>query len=118
MYHRRWLPLFTIMSWFALVLCLGVTIDWVDDLAFEDTDIVEGLTPASEEVENPDEHLLLRSVRADGSAVTLVTLAPSADSAMRSFSFQPVTASAWITPACRYPSARSSPVSFITPLRI
>jgi len=112
------IPLVTIVSWLALVLCLGVTIDRVEDLVFEDTDIVDGVTLAFEEAENPDEHLLLRSIRADGSALTIVTLPPSADSATDYFSLQPVTASARITSSYHHPPARSSPVSFTIPLRI
>lgn len=118
MRHRRLLPLYTVVSWFALVLCLGVTIDRVEDLAFEDTDIVDGVNPTSEEAENPDEHLLLRSVSTDSSAVKPVTFAPSVDGAVASLFIQPVTASARITLACHHPPARSSPVSFTIPLRI
>lgn len=106
------------MTWLALVICLGGTIDRVEDLVFEDTDIVDGVNPASEEAENPDEHLLLRSASTDSSAVKLVTLAPSVDGAMVSLSIQPATASARITPACHHPPARSSPASFTIPLRI
>ena len=118
MHHRRLLPLSTVVSWLALVLCLGVMIDLVEDLAFEDTDVVDGINPASEEAENPDEHLLLRSARTDSSAVKLVTFAPSIDGAMVSLSIQPAAAWVCITPACHHPPARSSPVSFTIPLRI
>ncbi|MBX3301112.1 MAG: hypothetical protein KF693_02735 [Nitrospira sp.] len=118
MRRRRLLPLSTVVSWLALVLCLGVTIDRVEDLAFEDTDVVDGINPASEEAENPDEHLLLRSVSTNGSAVKLVTLAPSVDGAMVSLSIQPATAWVRITSACHHPPTRSNPVSFTIPLRI
>ncbi len=118
MRHRQLLLPYTVMIWLTLLLCLVITIDWVEDSVLEDTDIVEGLTPDFEKAENPDEHLLLRSTRADGSALTIVTLPPSADSATGSFSLQPVTALARATSACHDPPARSSPVSFTTPLRI
>lgn len=118
MYQRRMIPLVTIVSWIALVLCLEVTIDRVEDLVFEDTDIVEQLTPAIEEADNPDEHLLLRSVRTNVAAVKLVTLAQSADSAPVSLFIQPVTASARIKSAYHHPHARSSPASCTIPLRI
>lgn len=111
------IPLVTIVSWIALVLCLEVTIDRVEDLVFEDTDIVEGLTPAIEGVDNPDEHLLLRSVRTNGAAVNLIPLAQSADSAPISLFIQP-TVSVRIASGGHHPPARSSPVSFTTPLRI
>lgn len=106
------------MSWLALVLCLGVTIDRVDDLVFEERDIVEGFNLASDKAENPDEHLLLRSAHTDGSAVKVVMLTPSVDCATSSFSLQPVMASAHRTSVCHHPPARSNPGSFITPLRI
>lgn len=118
MRHRRVLLFSTVVSWLGLVLCLGITIDRVDDLVFEETDIVEEFNLASDKAENPDEHLLLRSAHTDGSALTIVMLTPSADSATGYFSLQPVTVSARIASAYQHPPARSSPGSFITPLRI
>lgn len=120
MFHRRSisLPLYTVASWLALILCLGITIDRVEDLVFQDTDLVDGLKSVSEEAENPDEHLLLRSARTNGAAIKLVTFVPNVDGVIVSPSIQPATDSVRIGSMCHHPPARSSPVSFTIPLRI
>ncbi len=57
-------PQFLVMTWLALLLIGVITGDFVEDLAFEPTELSDsaGTVPASEE---PDEHVLMPSPRVD-----------------------------------------------------
>jgi hypothetical protein len=67
MTRRHSTPQFLVMTWLALLLIGVITGDFVEDLAFEPAELSDsaGTVPTSEE---PDEHVLMPSQRADQGA--------------------------------------------------
>jgi len=104
------------ISWMALILCLFVTGDRVDDLVFEVPDIVSGLDASSEEPDNATEHLLMPSERSDDSSG--ITASPTADidsgATVLAVTVSPTLRT---VPSLDHPP-RNRPVSFSIPLRI
>lgn len=107
-----------VMSWLALAICLSTTGDFVIDLVFEEPDVAADVQAATEEPDNPAEHLLMPSQCVGGSAADSGTAAPAPDLNVAVITG---TAPGVATPraALRFhPPPRTRPVSFSTPLRI
>lgn len=104
------------INWMALILCLFVTGDRVNDLVFEVPDIASSLDASSEEPDNAAEHVLMPSERSDDSAG--ITASPAADIDSGAIVLA-VTVSPTLrtVPSLDHPP-RNRPVSFSVPLRI
>ena len=114
MHLRTRFPLL-VMSWLALVICLSTTGDFVIDLVFEEPDVAADAQAATEEPDNPTEHLLMPSHCVGGSAADAGTAAPSPDFDASAVT---VTALGAARATLLHPPLRTRPVSLSTPLRI
>jgi hypothetical protein len=115
MHLRTRFPLL-VLSWLALAVCLSTTGDFVIDLVFEEPDVTADAQAATEEPDNPAEHLLMPSQCVGGSAADSATAAPDLDASA-------ITGTALDAAIPRaalrlHPPPRTRPVSFSTPLRI
>ena len=107
-----------VMSWLALVICLSTTGDFVIDLVFEEPDVAADAQAATEEPDNPAEHLLMPSHCGGGSAADAGTAAPAPDLDASAIT---VRALGDATPRAAlrlHPPLRTRLVSFSAPLRI
>ena len=109
-----------VIAWLTLVVAFVITGDLVMDLAFEEPDLstsVDG-APISEEPDNPAEHVLMASQKADSPAgMAWPAWAWIALEAILISACLPSLPSTRAAPAHERPP-RSSPVPLLLPLRI
>src|SRR5687768_10392620 len=110
-----------VISWLALLISVAVTGDTVIDLVFEQPDLAttSDAAPAPEEPDNAAEHLLMPSQRGDGPVGVSLLAGISADFEVSFIAPYPTDSAAAVRadPHNEWP-IRSSPVSFLLPLRI
>ena len=109
-----------VIAWLTLVVSLVITGDLVMDLAFEGPDLSASAdgAPISEEPDNPAEHILMASQKADSPAgIAWPAWAWVAFEAILISTCLPSLSSTRAAPAHERPP-RSSPVPLLLPLRI
>ena len=109
-----------VIAWLTLVVALVITGDLVMDLAFEGPDLSASAdgAPISEEPDNPAEHILMASQKADSPAgIAWPAWAWVAFEAILISTCLPSLSSTRAAPAHERPP-RSSPVPLLLPLRI
>ena len=70
----RMAPHMLLIGWLAILACVWTTGDQVFDLVFEEPDVVADIQATSDQPDNPAEHVLIPSPRADSSATDAVII--------------------------------------------
>ena len=105
-----------LIGWLAILACVWTTGDQVFDLVFEEPDVVADSQTTVDEPDNPAEHVLIPSPRADSSATDAVIIVLDLETVSV---VGPLTGHAALKPApSHHPPPRHAPIAFSVPLRI
>jgi hypothetical protein len=116
---RSWKPPHVpAIGWITLLVCAWTTADLVIDLVFEEPHMAVNAQAATEEPDNPAEHLLFPSQQVDNSSEIVVPTAPAADIGMFSIALTVADSAARATACSHSPPAPPRLNSFSVPLRI
>ncbi|MBS0169116.1 MAG: hypothetical protein JSR62_02070 [Nitrospira sp.] len=106
------------IAWFALILCLGSSVDVVIDLVFEGPDAAAEEAAASSEPDNAAEHVLMPSLRGDEASVSVTSISVPVFDLPSSGTLLQFLDSGQLEARSTSPPFRRHPVSFNVPLRI
>lgn len=106
------------IGWITLLVCAWTTADLVIDLVFEEPHMAVNTQAATEEPDNPAEHLLFPSQQIDNSSAIVVPTAPAVDLGMVSIALTVADSAARATACSHSPPAPTRLSSFSVPLRI